>query len=685
MKKLIYIVILLQVSITVKAQTDSIHSVELKEATVIAPEQTELPTHTILIPTSADKTHSANAFDLLHRMNVSGIEIPHGSKQIHNNLGQEIVLCINGVEVSAQEIAALRSKNVLSMEYLRNPTGKYVGKGGVLNFKTIQYNYGGNVYLSAKESFLYNSGEYLVAADYSQKKSTLSLIYSNDWDSPRGKQIVDNHYLFTSKNELTRYADITPIKSKNIANTLNLRYSHTGENHRLSVVAGFSDTYMPYRCQLQHTNYSGLIQDTATVSNQSRSYGISFSTQTNYTLWLPKEQILDFSANISSGKNNYHYYYAETHQADIQSTAKEDNLYIAGTFQYSKTLRNKMKLAAILNHYYMGFKDSYVGSVTDWQKLDENVSSVKFQFSQSANRLYYYMTAGFSNMYTRQNDEDYNYFNPTAFYGANYSMNSSSSLSFNGYYLHTYFEPSYKNSVSLPTSFFEVTQGNPDLKPIKVLSNTVEFNHKWKKTSLTASYMNYIYFDNTLHVYSADNNYIYNRISNDGNFYGNMLSLTLTQSLLNDKLKVSLKGIEEYNSLRGDVYDMHKNIIRGVFKVDYTLNKMRVGAELRTPHKALDIREPFFIKKPMAMSIYTMWDWRKWRLEANVNNPFSKYHVTERYMDYPCFNMYVKDYSTLAGRSISIKAVFNFNYGKKTESSSYTVRRVLNSAILKSY
>ena len=127
--------------------------------------------------------------------------IYHDSKQIFTSLGQEVVLCIDGVEISTDEIMALRSKNIQSIEFQRNPTGKYQGKGGVLNFKTIQYGYGGNVYVSAKESFLYNHGEYLTSADYVRKKSRWSLVYSNDWGIARNKQKVDSLYRFANGKE----------------------------------------------------------------------------------------------------------------------------------------------------------------------------------------------------------------------------------------------------------------------------------------------------------------------------------------------------------------------------------------------------------------------------------------------------------------------------------------------------
>ena len=685
MKKLLFVLVVLVIGIPTDswAQSDSIRSVQLPESTIIADKKVETPTHTVIIPTSSDKAHSANAFDMIHSMNLSGLEISYDSKQIFNNLGQEVVLCIDGIEVSANEVAVLRSKDVKSMEFQRNPTGKYLGKGGVLNFKTVQYNYSGNVYLSAKESFLYNSGEYLAATDYTRKKSRLSLIYSNDWDIDRSKQKINNQYYFANGDVLVKQSEVDPIKNKSLSNTVNLRYSNTGESYRFSLLGAFSDAHVPYSKQLQQTTYAGSLQDITTNQNTSDSYGNSFLVQTNYTRWLPRQQIIDLTASASSGRNKYNYHYQETQQEDIRSQVKEDNLYFTGTFQYYKTFDNGLNFSALLNHYYTKFNDNYGGSIREKQTLANNVSMATLQLSKSTTNIYYYLTTGISNMNAKLNGHSDNYLTPTGYYGITYTPGNKTSLSINGFYVHTYFDPSYKNNISMPTSFFEVRRGNPNLKPIKVFSNTLEFNRTWNTTSLTASYMNYIYFDNIVNVFESDDSHIYTSMANDGNFYGNMLAVTLTQSLFNDKLKLSLEGVEEYNKIKGPIYDIKKNVLRGTFKVDYTINQIRFGTEVSTPYKTLDIRVPFIIKERMNMSLYSMWDWKNWRLEAGINNLFSKYSISERLMGYPCFDMKMKNYGLKNGRSITLKAVYNFSFGKKSEKESFSVERFLNSAILR--
>lgn len=682
--KILFLVILVLSALDVNAQTDSIN-VDLQEAHVVAETNVEKPTHTVLIATQTEKEHSANAFDLIHVMNVSGLNVSLHDRQILNNLGQSVVLCINGVEASGEEVEALRSKNITSIEYQRSPTGKYAGKGGVLNFKTIQYKYGGNVYLSAKQSFFYNNGDYLASVDYSRGKNRLQLIYSNVWKLSKDKQTVNNTYTFSDGQVLQRNAEVNPYKNKTADNILNVRYSTTGINYRLSVLGGFAGTRTPYDDKTQSINYNGFLQNFTQAINKAQSYGKAFSFKANYTLWLPDNQILDLTTSAVTGRNTYHYKYQETSQQDINTDTKEDNSSIYAILQYYKTFNGGTSLSTVLDHNSTRYKDQYEGSISESQNLKTNVTSLLIQLSKQTEKLYSYISAGASNMNVKLNSNSYNYLAPTGFYGTTYTPSSKMSLSLNGFYVHTLFDPSNKNNLSLPTSFFEITQGNPDMRPIKVLSNTLELNHHWNKLSLTASYMNYIYFDNMLHTYRADANYIYTMTMNDGNFYGNMFIIDLAYRMFNDKLRINLQGIEEYNSIRGNVYNVHKNIIRGKLKIDYTIKKVRLGAELATPYTALDIRVPYYVKKPWNNSLYAIWDMGNWRFEAIANNLFNKYAVERNYMSYSCFDLNVKNYSSKLGRCISLRAVWNFGYGKKVESEGHRTEGIMNSAIMKSY
>lgn len=683
--KYLFFVITTFLFIRVEAQNDSINTIILSGVSVTAKAQIETPEKVIFIPTTIERNHTANAFDLIYMMNAADLDVSPQNKQITTHSGGEVVLCVNGIEMTADEVASLRSKSLISIEFVRHPTGKYAGKAGLLNIKTVQYKYGGNVYLSAMEGFAYKNGDYLASADYTIKNTKLSFTYSNSWGKDLGKSEKKEDFYFTDGRQINKSTSIGNARSKQTDNILNVRLSGNGKDSRYSLLVGGTVSDMPYKEQTENVVYQGSSNETRNVLQQADSKNLSSWMEGNYILWLKKEQILDFTGKVILGRNKYNSLYEETQQGQIISNVKENNFQFLLTAQYYKTFKDGLQLVSVLNHYTTNYTDHYLGNISSQQHLRTGVSLATVQLSKSAGKLYWYANVGVSNMNVVLNDDRMNYCNPTSFYGLTFTPMQKLSFALNGYYVHTLFDPSNKNDVPIQTSFCEVTQGNPNLKPLKVLSNMFDVNAHLGKTDLSLSYQYYIYFDNILHQFTADNSYIYNMSVNDGNFYGNMICLTVAQRFFNDKLRCSATGIEEYNTINGDIYNISRNVIRGKLRVDYILNKLRFSVNYTTPSKALDIREPYIIKKRMNIVFSTSWDYNAWHLEAIANNPFTKYAKVMRNMDYGCYNMDKTDYTTSTGRNIMLKAVYNFSYGKKTSKEEVSNERTMNSAILKSY
>ena len=121
-KLMLYMVALLPM--TTLAQTDSIKSKTLPEVVVNADGQIEMADKTVLLPTTLEKKHSSNGFDLLSVMQTAELDVSPRKRSITTHSGREVVLCINGVEVLPEDVATLRSKNIRSIEYIRTPSGK---------------------------------------------------------------------------------------------------------------------------------------------------------------------------------------------------------------------------------------------------------------------------------------------------------------------------------------------------------------------------------------------------------------------------------------------------------------------------------------------------------------------------------------------------------------------------------
>lgn len=686
MKKLLSIIIFFIYSIGSSAQSkDTLQVKTLPEVTVNSGSQIETPKKTVLLPTVLERKHSSNGLELLDVMNSPELEIDTYTHRITTKGGGSVVVCINGMEVSNEEVSMLRAKNVQSIEYIRTPKGKYAGKAGVLNFITIQYKYGGNVYISADEGFTYKQGNYLGYIDYTRKGLTLSLTASLDWSRDKGYSEGVDKYVFSEGNVLERtYSSASSFRKTN-GQGVKLKLTSIGSNHRFNTYVSFVRQAVPQSFSISNVTYKGMFTGTTLKNITTQSRNVSPSVYANYTLWLPNDQTLDFTGTFSYGYNRYSSLYGETDRTDITTKSHENNYVISGSFQYLKTLRNNYSLTAVASHDHNFYKDTYGGTLESYQKLITDATMGMLQISKDSEKYYFYLSVGISNTAVSLNTEHYDYCHPIASYGGNYIINNHNSLSLNGLYTHTLFDPSNKNNIEIRKSFFEVVKGNPDLGTLRVLSNTLAYNGQFGKSRVSISYNNYIYFDNICHVYSANNQTIYDTQVNEGNLYGNMLTASYSYNAFNDKLRLNFTAIEEYNALKGNHYDITNNTLRARMSATYLVGELRLEATYKTPYTTLFVGEPYLAHRKPMYEFSVSWKHKAFSIEGLVRNPFRRYNVSHISMNYGSYNQNSWSYSESDGRCVNLKLTYNIGYGKKTEKGESNIDKSINNALLKAY
>ena len=351
----------------------------------------------------------------------------------------------------------------------------------------------------------------------------------------------------------------------------------------------------------------------------------------------------------------------------LSSKVIEDNYVLNGNIRYSKTWKNSLTLTGALSNDYKHYTDNYDGTAIGKQHLSSNITVGLLQLSKYSEKYYYYISAGLSNTAVSLNSIHNNYCMPVAFYGGNYVINNKHSLSLNGLFTHTLFEPSEKNSMVVPTSFFEATCGNPDIAPMKVLGNTLSYNGQIGKIRLSLSYDSNIYFDNIVHQYTANTNTIFDTRINGGTFYGNMFTVGCAYNLFNEHLRLSATVIEECNTLKGATYDMSHNSFRIKGGLVYLAGEWMLSFDYQTPYKSLDIRQPWFIQRRPTYEWKVSWTHKALAIEALVRNPFSRYDKQHITMDYGCYNRNSRIFNEINGRNINLTLTYNLSYGKKSE------------------
>ncbi len=307
------------------------------------------------------------------------------------------------------------------------------------------------------------------------------------------------------------------------------------------------------------------------------------------------------------------------------------------------------------------------------------------QFSKYSEKCYYYVSSGVSNTAVSLNNTHYNYCLPVTFYGGNYVFNSKHSLSLNGLLTHTLFDPANKNSMTVPTSFFEATCGNPHLAPMKILGNTLSYNGQIGKSQVSLSYDSNIYFDNIVHQYTANTTTIFDTRINGGTFYGNMFTASYTYNMFEDHLRLSATAIMECNKLRGTAYDISHNSLRVSGSLVCLLGKWMMSFDYVAPYKTLDIRQPWLIRRRPTYEWRVNWTHKALTIETLVRNPFVRYDKQHITMDYGCYDRNSRSFNEVDGRNINLTVTYSISYGKKSERGDIEVNKSIDSAMMKAY
>lgn len=180
---------------------DSTYTIGLQEITVkISPVITRVDGNAY-IPSAVDKRISTSGIDLLSKMQLPGISVNQLTGAVVLSGGGDVRLCINGVESTRSQIAAVRPKDVIRIEYHDNPGAKYAGVDAVIDYIVRHHESGGSISIEGMNAI--GSGKWAafdnLSGTYSRGASSFSIDcgfcglhrdnwvrdYSEIWNYPR--------------------------------------------------------------------------------------------------------------------------------------------------------------------------------------------------------------------------------------------------------------------------------------------------------------------------------------------------------------------------------------------------------------------------------------------------------------------------------------------------------------------
>ena len=226
----------------------SISPMLLDEVTVKAASVINKTDRRVMYPDGEMLRTSADGMDLLRKLQLSRITVNPLTNSVEVRGGGEVMLCINGVEATSAQIAAIRPEDIRRIEYHDSPGMRYDGAAVVIDYITSRHDSGGNLMVDAFGAFAkgrwasidnmagqYNQGRSVWTANVSyfgQRKDKWLRDYDETWHYPEAA--------------VSRHEDGLPVSvgQHGLESAVNYNYLHPSGNV-FNLRVGFDLNYEP--------------------------------------------------------------------------------------------------------------------------------------------------------------------------------------------------------------------------------------------------------------------------------------------------------------------------------------------------------------------------------------------------------------------------------------------------------
>lgn len=634
----------------------------------------------MILPTQEQKRAATNGVNLLQRLPISRITVNSLDKSIKTTLGEDVQLRINGVEATREEVMAIRPADVIRVEYHDNPGLRYGGAAAVLDYIVRKKEDGGNVAGDFTNGITHlGYGEYNLSAKYNWKKSALSAVASwerrdLEWTRENYEDFVYPDYTIYNK-ELGK-----PTKVKYDYINLALNYNRTDDRSIFNVALRNSYDDKPNAVTDRN---STLYQEdrTFSISDKQQSRSNIPSLDIYYQLNMKNDQHLyiDVVGTYIGSSSNRKYSMREisvqddnvedisndTSVPEIISRTDGKKYSLIGEAIYERPL-GKGRMTAGLKHTQAYLNNVYDGNISSKVSMNTAESYLFAEYNQKIERFTYTLGLGGMRTWHKQGDvsQEKYIFRPTV--TLSYEAPKNFFFRYNAYM--SGYSPSLSDlsNVTQEIDIYQVRRGNPNLKSVTFVSNSLTGSWKCQYVSVEVfgrySYDHKPIMEETIF---EDNRFV-RTMANQKGFHRLNLQSTIIVYPWKEYMMIKLNPFfNRYISLGNSYTHTHSNFgfrgqIIGMYKNWVAM------AELNTSHH--DLWGETLSKGEKLHSIAVGYNHEKFSIQGMVLNPFTKRYEqsVENLSSLAPNNQYA--YSTQLGQIFILNLSFNLDFGKQRHS-----------------
>ncbi len=662
---------------------DSVKTSKTLKEVVVSPDEITTTHNKMIVNISNEvKRHSIDGYSMLSLLMLPGLDASPFSTSV-KAYGNDVLLCINGIESNSDEIKTLNPKDVKRVDYYlgfdeRHPTSRYV-----IDFIVKIRDYGGAVAMQANQYLNRATGDGLFDWRTFSGKTEIGVLLTGDY----------NHYApgidsYTYNDLVFNYGNVSRL-SKNGTVSQN----GNGMSEKFYFLGRYKHGTLKAAAKLHHlhnknkSDYHNTIESPGTVTEED-DYSLFHNDNLQPTVTVSydhkfKKGYLTASVNSSySHTKGTRDYFS---QNSVLSSTRENFWSVAPFVRYTHNIGNKHSVFGAVSMSYHNSEINYIENdglqpsmtKTLWTSfiLGDNYKIAK---NLSINADVYFSLGDVKNFGKSRRE----YFvSPTIW--LSYSLPKGY---LSGCVYRTSSKPSmymYSTDEKWVDPYFYL-KGNPELKISEKYTAYIYWinNCKWGYIDLYSDYnvtLNSIFLDIEC---DNDRNAFVQTFTDGGRYEKFNFKASIAYYLFRKKLKLHLTAFySRYNARTFEKMHTDAKYIYG--EAVYMDKGFYANLGVQTPYSTL---EPFGNKErvPFKVKISAGYTVNEWSVGLYCSNPFMR-TKSQSYFSMPGITRKSYNYSPRErDNQFGIKLSYRFNYGKPNHKyQDVEIKEGESSAILK--
>ena len=479
-------------------------AVSLGEVTVSASNVLQRVDRQIILPSESQLKRSFGAYDLLNNLGIARLQVDNLSNSMSVSGGGSVQTRINGIKVTDKEIAAVRAKDVLRVEFIEDP-GKQYGDdelGAVVNIILRRRETGGVVNFQLSDSPHTLWGENFLSAKFNYKNSEWGIDYFNK-NGKYHSRLESHETFYLGDRTIDRIKEGIEDESPSLSfiNNLNLTYNLTkADKYVFNAIFRNNLSNAPYQNELNKMWAVGSTESIYSyVNNHTSSYSPALDLYFQHTLPHQQSIQMNVTGTLIHTKNNRKYKEYKDENAplaDIQTLVDGDKRSVIGEAIYEKNFK-EVKLSGGARHYQMRTENEYKGSHPTTSKMDQSQTSAFFEVQGKVKDFSYAGSVGMTRAWFKESEEDHAYYTFTPTVRLSYNLKKAGFLRYRFNISPAIPSLGSLTDVEQAMDTIQIVRGNPLLKTYQQFTNSLSYSYSKKQFNANLS-VRHQYYDNPI-------------------------------------------------------------------------------------------------------------------------------------------------------------------------------------------